>query len=177
MSSIGYYRYKLSDPVKGEQTIKFFVNGALAKTCTIIGKKFCTQFRILKYLNKDGQYRFFPFNQFWQQANRPTLIGKVNKFVTSIIDSQASTLNIGYKNERKITLVAEMVSLDELEKLEDIYSSPRVYLYVGIGSTDNMEDWILVSVTGDGIGKPKKANFKKVSIEVTLPEQYAITKI
>jgi hypothetical protein len=177
MSEIGYHRYKLRDTTEGEQSIKFFKNGALAKTCTIISKPFCSGFRILKYLNKNGQYRFYPFNNFWQQSNKPTLIGKVNIFVTSINVNQSSEKNIGYKNEKKLTLVADKVSLSELEILEDIYSSPRVYLYVGSGLTDELKDWLQVSISGDGISKPKKANFKKVVIEVTLPEQYAITKI
>lgn len=177
MSNIGWYRYKVSDSAEGEQTIKFFINGALAKTCTVIGKPFCSDFRLIKYLNKNGQYRFFPFNKYWQQANKPTLIGKVNSFVTNILDNQGDKKNIGYANERKIILVAESVSLEELEILEDIYISPRVYLYVGNGLNDRLRDWVLVSITGDGIGKPKKANFKKVTIEVTLPEYYAITKV
>jgi hypothetical protein len=177
MSKIGYYRYKVSDSVEGESSIKFFVNGGLYKTCTIIAKQFCPGFRILKYINTDGQYRFFPFNKFYQISNKPTLIGKVNQFVTSITDSQGSEKNIGYKNEKKITLTAERCTLDELEKLESIYSSPRVYLYVGNGYTDNLQDWLLVTVTGDGISKAKKANFKKIVLEVTLPQQHAITKI
>lgn len=177
MSNVGYYRYKLSDSIEGEQTIKFFKNGALAKTCTIVGKQFCLGFQLLKYINKNGQYRFFPFNKYWQRSNKPALIGKVNNFVTSILDSQTDKKNIGYITERKITLVSESVSLSELEILEDIYYSPRVYLYTGNGTNDNLQDWILVSISGDGIGRPKKANFKKVTLEVTLPEHYAITKV
>lgn len=176
MSQVGYYRYKVSDSVEGEQSIKFFINGGLYKTCTIIAKPFCSGFRLVKYLNKNGQYRFFPFNKNWQQTDRPTLIGKVNKYVTSILDSQSDQSNIGYKSERRLTLTAERVSLEELEILSDIYTSPRVYLYIGSG-TDNIKDWLQVTITGDGVSRPKKNNFKKVTIEVTLPERYAITKI
>lgn len=177
MSEIGYYRYKVSDATEGETFVNWFKNGALAKVCTIIARPFCSDFRLIKYLNKDGQYLFFPFNKYWQQSNKPTLIGKVNTFVASIATAQSSERNIGYKNDKKITLTAEMVSLEELERLEDIYTSPRVYMYIGNGSTDRVQDWILVTVSGDGIGKPKKQNFKKVTIDITLPEQYAVTKI
>jgi hypothetical protein len=177
MSNIGYYRYKVSDAIEGEQTVKFFKSGALLKTCTIIAKKFCLNYRLIKYLDSNGQYRFFPFNNRWQQTDKPTLIGKVNKFVTSILDSQSEAANIGYKNERRISLVAEQVSLEELEKLQDIFVSPRVYLYVGQHGYDRIQDWIQVSITGDGIGRPRKTNFKKFAIDVILPEYYAITKI
>lgn len=177
MSQVGYYRYKVSDAIEGEQTVKFFKNGALLKTCTIVAKKFCLNYRLVKYLDSTGQYRFFPFNNRWQQTDKPNLIGKVNKFVTSILDSQSDTANIGYKNERRISLVAEQVSLEELEKLQDIFVSPRVYLYVGSHGMDRVQDWIQVSITSDGISRPRKANFKKVTIEVILPEYYAITKV
>jgi hypothetical protein len=177
MSRIGYYRYKISDVIEGKQSVQFFINGALTKTCNIIGKQFCPDFRLLKYLDSSGQYRFFPFNGHWQQTDKPTLIGKVNNFVTSILDSQASQKNIGYTNERKLSFTAERVSQDELDKLTDLFVSPRVYLHVGTGINDEVSDWVLVSVSGDGIGRPKKNNFKKFVIEVTLPEQYAITKV
>lgn len=176
MSQIGYYRYKVSDSLKGESTVQFFINGSVAKTCTIIARDFCNNFKYLKYLNSKGQYRFFPFNDKWQVQDKPALIGKVNIFVTSILDSQSDKKNIGYTNERKLTLTAETVSLDELEKLQDIFTSPRVYMYVGNG-TDLTKDWILVSVSGDGISRPKKNQFKKFVLEITLPEWYAVTKI
>ena len=177
MSQVGYYRYKVSDAIEGEQTVKFFKNGALLKTCTIVAKRFCLNYRLVKYLDSTGQYRFFPFNDRWQQTDKPTLIGKVNKFVTSILDSQSDTSNIGYKNERRLSLIAEKVSLDELTKLTDIFVSPRVYLYVGSHGMDRVQDWVQVSISGDGIGKPRKNNFKKFQIDVILPEYYAITKI
>jgi len=177
MSKVGYYRYKISDVIEGRQEVKFFINGAMAKTCTVIGKTFCPEFRLLKYLDSNGQFRFFPFNNNWQQTDKPTLIGKTNSFVTSILNSQASQKNIGYTNERKLSFTAGNVSQDELNKLTDLFVSPRVYLHVGIGINDEVSDWVLVSVTGDGIGRPKKNNFKKFVVEVTLPEYYAITKV
>lgn len=176
MSEIGYYRYKVSDTTS-EQIVNWFKNGALAKVCTVIARPFCEDYRLVKYLNKDGQYLFFPFNKHWQQSDKPTLIGKVNTFVASLVTAQSSERNIGYKTEKKITLTAETVSLEELERLEDLYDSPRVYLYIGNGTTDRVQDWILVTITGDGISRPKKQNFKKVSIDITLPEQYAVTQI
>lgn len=177
MSKVGYYRYKISNPIEGEQTVKFFKNGSLVKTCTIIAKPACLNSKLIKYLDSKGQYRFFPFNNMWQQVDKPTLIGKVNKFVTSILDSQSDSANIGYKNERGLSLVSEHVSLEELEKLTDIFVSPRVYLYVGNYSYDRIRDWIQVSILSDGIGRPRKNNFKKISIDIILPEYYAVTKI
>jgi len=176
MSEIGYYRYKVIPINKGVLTVAFYINGCLASTATIITREFCANFRILKYLDGSGRYRFFPFNQKWQQMDKPSLIGSVNNFITSILDSQTDAKNIGYKNNRSITLTAGNVSIDELDKLSDIYTSPRVYLYTGDGTNDRVQDWILVTITGDGVGRRKNNQFGKVTIEVKLPEYYSVNK-
>jgi hypothetical protein len=175
MSEVGYYRYKVTPTIAGVSTVRLYINGSLASTATIIAREFCNGFRVLKYMDRYGRYRFFPFNQKWQQVDKATLIGKVNNFVTSVLDSQSDARNIGYKNDRSITLTAGSVSDDELDKLADIYTSPRVYLYVG--STDRTQDWILVTVSGDGVGRRKNNKFGKVTIDVKLPEYHAVTKI
>lgn len=177
MSQVGYYRYKVVPSAIGNSTITLYINGSLVSTATIVAKEFCNEFKILKYLDSSGRYRFFPFNGKWQSKDKPTLKGEVTNFVTSIKDSQTDSKNIGYKNDRTITLTAGNVSNNELEKLSDIFTSPRVYLYVGNGISDLTEDWILVTVSGDGIGRRKNNKFGKVTIDIKLPEYYAITKI
>lgn len=173
MSQIGYYRIKTFPSTEGEAITNIFVNGALTLTAKVIAKKWCDNYRLVKYLDRSGKYRFFPFNNHWQKTDTPTAIGTVNKFVTSILSDQSSTRSVGYKNTRKMSLTAGDVSADEIEVLSDIYYSPRVYLYVGSG-TDKAADWVLVTITGDGISRMKKNNFKKVTIDVTLPEFYSI---
>lgn len=174
MSNIGYYRYKVIPSAVGTTTVEFYVNGSLKKTCTVVAREFCNGYKILKYLDSSGRYRFFPFNHKWQQVDRPTLLGEMENFVTSILDSQSDTKVIGYKTQRTLTLTAGSVSVDELEKLADIFNSPMVYLYVGDGVNDRTQDWILVTVSGDGIGRRKNNQFGKVVIEVKLPEHYSI---
>ena len=176
MSEIGYYRYKVTPSSEGITYVRFYVNGILTSTATVITKEFCDNFKILKYLDRYGRYRFFPFNEKWQQKDTPSTKGSIDNFITSILDSQANSKQIGYNNQRTITLTAGNVSSDELDKLSDIFTSPRVYLYIGSGSNDRLQDWILVTVSGDGIGRRKNNKFGKVSIDVKLPEYYAITK-
>lgn len=177
MSSVGYYRYKVVPSAEGESTVKFYINGSLASTATVVAKKFCGNFKILKYLDSSGRYRFFPFNDRWQQKDSPKSIGSINKFVESIESSKTDSLNIGYNGKRVISMVAEKVSTDELSKLSDIFFSPRVYLYVGAGSSDNENDWILVQVSGDGIGRRKNRNYGNVTLEIELPSYNAITSV
>lgn len=175
MSKIGYYRYKVIPKVAGSIAVKLYINGSLASTATVIARDFAVGFRILKYLDSSGRYRFFAFNDRWQSKDKPTSKGEVNSFVTSILTAQTSAKQIGYKNERTITLAASTVSADELNRLSDIFTSPRVYLYVGGGSNDRVQDWVLVAVSGDGVNRRKNSNFGKVTIDVKLPEYYAIT--
>lgn len=177
MSEIGYYRYKVTPSSEGETEVKFYVGGSLASTATIVAKKFCDDYKILKYLDSSGRYRFFPFGSKWMQRDKPSLIGETNNFITSILNSQTESKNIGYKAERTLSLAAGSVSDDELDKLADIYTSPRVYLYVGNGTNDRVQDWILVTVTGDGVGRRRNNKFGKVSIDIKLPEHYSVTKV
>lgn len=175
MSTIGYYRYKtLADEAK---EVNFTVNGVLTGTKTITPINFCVGGKILKYLDKNGQYRFYPFNKYYETNDNPTLIGTSNKLITSILSDQSNKKNIGYKNERKISLVADVPN-DELDKLVDIYSSPRVYLYIGNGSQDGDQYWLEVEANADqNIVRRRKANTGQINITVTLPENYSIKMI
>ncbi|MFZ2169378.1 MAG: hypothetical protein WAW61_07055, partial [Methylococcaceae bacterium] len=62
--------------------------------------------------------------------------------------------------------------------LSDIYTSPRVYLEIGDGTTDEEKDWLLVDVTaGQSLVRRKKGNTSKIELTVTLPEWYNITML
>lgn len=175
MSIVGYYRYKtLADE---EKEVNFTQDFNPAGTKTIVPVDFCEGSKILKYLDHTGQYRFYPFNQFYRTNDNPTLIGKTNKLITSILSNQSNTHNVGYNNERKIDLTA-IVPNNELEKLTDIYTSPRVYLYIGDGVSDIDSDWLEVeSVANQNIVRRPKANTGEINITVTLPEHFTIKMI
>lgn len=172
MSQVGYYRYKtIADEVK---VINFTKDGVLAGTKIVNPIDVCDGFKILKYIDSDGQYRFYPFNKFWESKDKPKLLGKASKIIESVLYSQSSENNIGYKNDRTISLVAENVSQDELTILSDIYTSPRVLLYIGT-TTDEKKDWIEIDVKGDNINRLRKQKFTKVNIDITLPKWYSIS--
>jgi hypothetical protein len=173
MSEVGYYRLKLSDLPVGSRTISFYKNGSLSGSKTITIKPSCEDQKILKYIDSKGQFRFFPFNKYYDVSDKPKLIGKANKIITSILTSQSDSSNIGYRNERTISLVADDVSQEELVILSDIYTSPRVFLFVGSG--DSVSDWIEVTIKAkDNQYKWRKNKFGAVKIDVELPEWYSI---
>ena len=61
--------------------------------------------------------------------------------------------------------------------LSDIFVSPRVFLYIGDGSTSLDTDYIEVTVKGDGLIRDRKNKFSRVDLTVTLPQTYAITML
>lgn len=171
----GYYRLKVAD--LDIDTTYTMMNGATVLATKVVRvKQFCTGYQYLKYLDRNGQYRFFPFNNRYQTKDAPKLIGKINQLVTNIYSDQGDSKNVGYTNERKMTLVADDVYADELDILSDIWNSPRVYLQVGTG--DTAADWVRVTVSAsDATTRRRKGNSGKVEITVTLPEWYNITML
>jgi hypothetical protein len=175
MSKIGFYRYKLENATT--QAVRLYVNNVVAATKQVVALDVCTGFRQLKFLDRNGQFRFYPFVAEHGIKGVSKEIGEVNEYVTSLLTSQSDKKSVGSNTETTITLRAANVSGDELEILRDIYSSPRVYYYVGNGSTDDAKDWVLVSVKGDGISRREKRNFGKIEIQVSLPKTNTITML
>lgn len=173
MSEIGYYRIKIKPTEVGSQNVDLYINGALSATATIITKDFC-EGKILKYIDSSGRYRIFSFNKFWQRSNKPQKIGSVDSYFASITTGQTDSKNIGYKNTQSISLAADTITNDELDLLEELLVSPRIYYYIGL-TGDTNQDWVLVDVSGDGITRRRKNNFGKVNLTITLPKYYSIT--
>jgi len=174
MSQIGFYRYKTSTAIN--KTYHWIVNNVEVGSKDVQVLDTCPGDLILKYLDKNGQYRFYPFSKFYETTDNPQKIGSVNKFLVSLLSDQSEKRNVGYKNTRQIGATAE-VNNDQLEKLKDIYTSPRVYLYVGSGN-DAKTDWLEVEITAaPAIVKRRKANSGYIAININLPENYSITML
>ena len=61
--------------------------------------------------------------------------------------------------------------------LSDIYTSPRVYLYIGSGS-DALNDWVeLTKISGDTTVRRRRGNTGAINIEITLPEYFTVKMI
>lgn len=177
MSEVGYYRYKIASVDTAGNTVTFQVGGVDTKVCTVVPQNLCTGRRILKYLNRDGQYRFYAFSNYYEENDKPREIGVVNNIVTSILNSKSNVKSVGYKSERTLSLKSDPISTSELEMLRDIYTSPRVYLYVGT-TTDTEDDWVLVTVKANkSIRREAKAKFTTLELDVILPETFSITML
>lgn len=176
MSDIGFYRYKKIPTAEGTSTIVFNVGGTPTVTHTIVTKKRCDNDQLVRYLDKNGQYRFYPFNRFWEKKDQPTEIGRTSELIISLLNSQTDSKSVGYRNKRIISLVAESVTSAELDILADLWTSPRVYLYIGDGTTDGLSDWVLCRIVGgDNIVRRRKGEAGKIAIDLELPQNYCMT--
>ena len=176
MIQIGFYRYKKNNLTAGTNSIAFYVNSALAVTHTVITKENCSGMQLVKYIDKNGQYRFFPFNKYYEKRDNPEELGRTNEFIVNLLNAQSDSKSVGYKNKRTISLVAENVSSDELDILADMWTSPRVLLYIGDGTSDNLEDWVECKIANaDNLVRRRKGDFGRIAIELELPTNFTIT--
>ena len=173
MSKIGFYRWKIENATT--QDVTLYVNNVPRSTKKVVALPVCSGFKMLRWLDKNGQFRFYPFVAEYGIKDKPKQIGDVNNLIGSLLSSTSDKRNVGYTNDRTVTLRAQQVGAKELELLSEVYTSPRVALYVGDMSTFDDTDWVEVTVTGDGIVKREKRKFGLVELTVTLPETYNIT--
>lgn len=176
MSEIGFYRYKINPAAS--QEVKLYINNVYEASKNIIAEDFCNGSKRLKFLNKEGQYRFQTFTRYYETSDKPKEIGKVNKIITSLLSGQTNRDSIGFKNDRILSLTAEAINQDKLDILNDIWTSPRVLLYIGDGITDLNTDWIQVTVKPKNpIVRIRKGAFVNIQLEVTLPQHYTINML
>lgn len=168
----GFIRYKYDNLSEGNTVVTATILGnTYSKTIRV--KPFCTGELLIKYLDHNGQYRFYSFNNRFKKKDTPKLIGSTNKLISELLTAQTNKKNIGYSNDRTITAYNDLVPQDELDLLADLYTSPRVYLLIGSG--DELKDWIEVTVKSkDNQLKKSKGNFYTVEVEIILPSYYTV---
>lgn len=179
MSRVGYYRVKL----KAVDKIVNIFNGNILYTTAEIK----TQNRIsdcdsdinengkyIKYLDRFGRYRFWMFNNKWKEQIQPTSKGEYKIPVIRLQDAQSNKKNIGYNNIKTIALRCESVTSEQLEILQDIFVSPRIYLR--IGQKDFVKDWVLVTLSGDNVTNDKTKNTFNMEVTITLPQYFSVCK-
>ena len=177
MSKIGYYRYKLENLTKGITNVTFYVNYAPFVTHKVIARETCTGWRQLKWIDENGQYRFFAFLDLYSIKDNPKPIGKTSNFITSLFDSQTDAKSVALTNDRTIILRAINVTAEERLMLSSIFTSPKVFLYTGDFTKDEKSDYVQVEIKGDNIVRFEKSKPSKIDITVTLPKHYTITQL
>ncbi len=162
----GFYRVKLVFDQIGQHEVKLVINGQERSIATVDVLKNCNKY--VKYLDKYGRYRFFPFSGNFTTELTKEKIGEISKSTYNLESAEATTDNIGYSVSKSVTLAA-YVSEQQMEVLEDLYSSPRVYLL-------EKGKWVRVEVENNEQIKTLR-NFRTIKLTVKLPQNYAITSI
>lgn len=138
---------------------------------------YCEGDIVLKYLDKNGMYRFYKFSRFYARNVRGELIGSVENVFTSLSSGQGFKKNIGYNAQEELTVKANAVPASHMESLQDIYTSARVYMHIGDHGDDALKDWVLVDVEGDGLIKHKKRQFNDIELTILPPANNEITML
>lgn len=166
----GFYREKML--LTQNTTI---TRGGKAKAVEVL--PYCDGDVILKYLDRNGMYRFYKFSRFYRREIEPELIGSIEHFFGSLSTAQGYKKNIGYRSQDELTVKAVAVPARHMESLKDIYTSPRVYMHVGRLGSDDASDWVLVDVEGDGMIKHNRRQFNDIELTILPPANNEITML
>ena len=177
MSKKGYYRYKLEGLTKGVTNVTFYVNALPFVTHKVLARETCTGWRQLKWLDDNGQYRFFAFLELYSIKDTSKSIGKTSNFIDSLMSTQSDTKNIGQSTDRNLILRAINVTSEERAILSSLGSSPRVFLYVGDFTKDEKVDYVQVEVKTDGVALKEKQRPSNFEVTVMLPKRYNQTML
>jgi len=134
----------------------------------------CSDGIYLKFLNKKGRYSYWMFNE---NKNNiiPKSIGQVNNNINDISDTISQMINIGYVS-LKSKLIYDDISKDDMVLVQDIFESPKLYLFIGTPNTvSTYKDWIEVIIKEKSISISDKYNHINVQIEIDLPTRDTIT--
>jgi hypothetical protein len=166
----GFVRLAIEPSQTGEQNIPLYIN-SIPYTHRLNVREFCSSSVMVKYLDRNGEYRFFPFSQYYERISKPEKIGQVDNLIISLQNDSGNTKNIGYKNSDQLTLNATLVNQSELSLLKDLYNSSDVYILTSANK------WLQVTIKGDNVSKKAKAKFSDISITVILPKSYNVTQL
>ncbi len=162
----GFFRVKLVFDQIGQHEVKLVINGQERSIATVDVLENCNKY--IKYLDRYGRYRFFPFSGNFTTELTKEKIGEISKNTYDLENAESSTDNIGYNVSKSVTLAAR-VSEEQMRVLEDLYLSPRVYLF-------EKKKWIRVEIENNEQIKTLR-NFRTLKLTVKLPQNYAITSI
>ena len=139
----------------------------------------CGYNQCLKFLDKNGLYKFLPFEGIGERSLSVDNIGNIEALVTSLKDSKGNAYSAGKKAERTRTMFLNNIPSWGAAQVEELMDSPVVYMYIGEDyTTSDLEtDWLMVEVTNKSFSYSTKSNFINVKVNVKLPRQYTITKI
>lgn len=128
----------------------------------------------LKWLNNDGGYSYWLFDEFYRDTLTSNIVGvyATNAF-GNIGDSLSPSGMLGKEAARSMRLKTK-VNKTEVKIIESLFTSPYVELY---SATEPFQDgtWLSVQLN-DNFTISNKKEINDVTVNIVLPEQNTITR-
>jgi hypothetical protein len=145
--------------------------GAIEQTHYIIIEDMCEDDIRIKWLSKEGFYKYGVFSQYLK-SNRKIKDGlKVPVYFTEMYDQKANENIITKELQIGLRLRKLQTGTTKLEYYLDLASSPKVYLNIGTQTYLRSPDWLQVNVKWNPNYFVKK-NFHDIVIDVYKPKSY-----
>lgn len=166
---VGFIKKAITPTSEGEITSHILIDWIeYYHTVKAVAK--CTNDIKLRYIDRNGQYRFMLMSSFYKAEIRPESIGDIDLYVVSLKDSASNTQRIGYKNKDTLTMRSHLLDADEITLLKDLYNSNDVTIYLN-------SKWVSVTIKGDNIYRYQKKDALDIILTVELPQSYNLTKL
>jgi hypothetical protein len=174
-TAIGLIRVKQDGLTLGSNATQLYRDTVYTATALIDCRDFCDGQKLIKYMDRNGMFRFYAFNKNFQERINTVELGRTSKLITSILTDQSDSLSIGKDMSKFIDLTNDVTASDLL-LLEDLFCSPLIYMYIGSG-TDTAADWINMKIAdGEMITRIRKGNMTKVAFTLEYPKQYSVKR-
>ena len=144
------------------------------QTFSLIVKQSSCDGVYIRYLSKEGFYRYWLFEGFKRSSITAKKIGNLIQSLDTLVGAQSRVQNIGYNEvTQRVDVISHNVTQEQQEQLIDIFTSPAVYIWNGESGDASAEaDWILLDEVQGQHEINYKRQFQAVSASLILPELY-----
>lgn len=143
-------------------------NGSNEDISLVVKQKRICSGVYLKWVNEEGAWSYWLFNSIYKDTVKAKTIDVFNNDFNNINETYSTVLTTGKKAVNTLKLLADNLSLTEVEQLKSIVTSPRVELYNGIQDEDlTVSSWQSVTVSDGGFTiLNTKRNLNKLAINI-----------
>lgn len=125
----------------------------------------------LKWFNQQGSYSYWKFPERKVNQLKSRNISDIDNDFKNIENTTSNISTTGKTGGRNINTISQLLSEYEVQHLEQIFTSPKVYLLTAERFTKiELEDWSEVKIYDSTLSYPPKATRYKIPIRIELPK-------
>lgn len=163
MKGVHCYKKEVTDM---QTTVTFYKDGEPLVTHIIKPRSECGNFIQLRWLDNNGQYRFFSFIESRKESFEVKEIGSLSIFNISLVGALGASKVITKDVTKKVTLYQTNVTPEERQILAGLYTSIDVSMSYGFTDV-----WQRVETKGDAnFIIPKNNRLSNIELVVTLAQ-------